>query len=130
MQWMYIALGGALGSVLRYFLQGHIQKSLPGAFPMGTLGVNLLGSLLIGFLGAWFASSQPSTGHLRLFLMVGILGGFTTFSAFSLENVNLIRDGHLRLAAAYMLASNVFGIGLAFAGFGLARIVIRTGATP
>lgn len=130
MQWVYIAIGGALGSLLRYFLQGHIQKSLPGAFPMGTLGVNLLGSLVIGFLGAWFMASQPSTGHLRLFLMVGVLGGFTTFSSFSLENLNLLRDGHGRLAVAYILTSNVLGIGLAFAGFFLAKALIRSGGEP
>ena len=130
MQWVYIAIGGALGSVLRFFLQGHIQKSLPGAFPMGTLGVNLLGSLVIGFLGGWFMASQPSTGHLRLFLMVGVLGGFTTFSSFSLENMNLLRDGHGRLAVAYILTSNVLGIGLAFAGFFLAKALIRSGGEP
>lgn len=130
MQWVYIAIGGALGSVLRYFLQSRIQTYLPGLFPMGTLGVNLLGSLTIGFLGGWLAYAPVGTGQMRLFLMVGVLGGFTTFSSFSLENLTLIRDGHARLAAAYILSSNVLGIGLAFAGYFLARTVIRSGATP
>jgi fluoride exporter len=129
MHWLWIAIGGALGSVLRFFLQGRIQAAHPGTFPMGTLAVNLIGSALIGFLAGWFLST-PVSQNLRLFLMVGILGGFTTFSSFSLENLNLIRDGYARTALAYILTSNVLGIGLAFGGFMLARALSRSVAGP
>ena len=127
MQWLWIGLGGALGSMLRYFMQSRVQAAHPGLFPYGTLTVNLLGSLVIGFLGGWFLSA-PVSQNLRLFLMIGILGGFTTFSSFSLENLNLLREGHARIALAYIAASNVFGIGLAFAGFFLARAIVRQSA--
>ena len=128
MQWIWIGLGGAMGSVLRYFLQSRVQAVSMGVFPMGTLAVNLIGSLMIGFLAGMFLIN-PVSQHLRLFLMVGILGGFTTFSSFSLDNLNLMREGHVRIAALYMLSSNVFGIALAFGGFFLARILCRSALT-
>ena len=129
MSWLYVAIGGALGSVLRFFLQGRIQAWIPGPLPIGTLSINLLGSAIIGFVGGIFGTSPAVAGHpVRLFLMVGILGGFTTFSSFSLENLYLIRDGQGRVAMLYILASNVGGILLAFGGFWLARAVSRSGA--
>jgi CrcB protein len=118
--------------MLRYFLQARIQAAYAvqaGVFPVGTLAVNLLGSIVIGFLGGWFLSA-PVSQNLRLFLMIGILGGFTTFSSFSLENLNLLREGHARIALLYILASNVFGIGLAFAGFFLARALMGRSVGP
>jgi CrcB protein len=132
MHWLFIAIGGGLGSVLRFLLQGRIQAWHPGLFPIGTLGINLIASAVIGFLGGCFVPASPAAGpaHLRLFLMVGILGGFSTFSSYSLENLYLIRDGHGRLAALYILASNILGIAFAFAGFGAAKALIRSGAMP
>lgn len=132
MHWLWIALGGGLGSVLRFWLQGRVQGAFPGLFPMGTLAVNLIGSAVIGFLGGCFGSASPADGpaHLRLFLMVGILGGFTTFSSFSFENLYLLRSGEGRLAAIYLIASNVLGVALAFGGFALAKAVTRSGVGP
>jgi fluoride exporter len=132
MPWLWIALGGGLGSVLRFWMQGRVQAVFPGLFPMGTLAVNLAGSAVIGFLGGLFAPGSPAAAqaNLRLFLMVGVLGGFTTFSSFSLENLTLLRSGEARLAVIYVLASNLFGIGLAFGGYALARAFIRSGAGP
>lgn len=124
MQWIWIGIGGALGSMVRYFLQNLVQVAHGGIFPMGTLAVNLIGSALIGFLAGVFESA-PAYAHWRLFLMVGILGGFTTFSSYSLENMNLIRSGHGRMAAAYLVSSNVLGIGMAFGGYFLARSLLR-----
>ncbi len=129
MQWIWIGIGGALGSVLRYFLQIRAQTVYGGAFPMGTLSVNLIGSAVIGFLGGWILSATVPQ-NLRLFLMVGILGGFTTFSSFSLDVLNLIRLGYARTALLYVLSSNVFGIGLAFGGFFLAKLLNRSAAMP
>lgn len=124
MQWAWIAMGGALGSVLRFILQGRIQEAYPGAFPLGTLSVNLIGSAAIGLLAGIFAAFPVPSG-VKLFLMVGLLGGFTTFSSFSLENLNLIRAGHGMLALAYIIGSNAMGIAAAFGGFFLARTLGR-----
>lgn len=92
--YLWIALGGALGSVLRYWLSGVVAGRVGETFPWGTLAVNVSGSLLIGFLaaltepgGRWFAS--PAT---RQFLMIGLCGGYTTFSSFSLQTLNLMRE--------------------------------------
>ena len=76
MHWILIGIGGGLGAILRFLLQGRIQAWLPGLFPIGTLGVNLIASAVIGFLGGTFTPASPAAGpaHLRLFLMVGILG--------------------------------------------------------
>ncbi len=124
--WLGIAAGGALGSVCRYAVQGLVQGSLPGLFPFGTLAVNLAGSLVIGALAALFEAfgGSPSAMQARLFLMVGVMGGFTTFSSFSLENLNLLRAGEWRTALLYVLSSNVGGLLLAFAGYGLCRAVV------
>jgi CrcB protein len=132
MHWLWIAIGGGLGSVLRFWLQGRVQVAFPGLFPTGTLAVNLIGSALIGFLGGCFGPASPAAGpaQLRLLLMVGILGGFTTFSSFSLENLYLLRSGEGRLAAIYLLASNVLGVALAFGGFALAKAVTRSSVGP
>jgi CrcB protein len=130
MQWVYIAIGGALGTVLRFFVQGRIQSIMPGLFPIGTLGVNLIASAIIGFLGGCFTPGAASAGthQFRLFLVVGILGGFSTFSSYAMENLYMLRDGQGRLAMLYIVASNTLGIALAFAGFFLARALIRSGA--
>lgn len=124
MQWAWIALGGALGSVLRFALQGRIQEAWPGSFPMGTLGVNLMGSAAIGLLAGTFAAFPVPSG-VKHFLIVGLLGGFTTFSSFSLENLNLIRSGQAMQALAYIAASNGMGILAAGGGFFLARALGR-----
>lgn len=129
MPWIWVALGGSLGSLMRYALQGKVQSAFPGAFPVGTLAVNLIGSALIGILAAVLASaglSAAAAAQGRAFLMAGILGGFTTFSAFSLENVNLLRAGEWRLALLYVLTSNVLGILLALGGYLAAKSLIRS----
>lgn len=108
--------GGGIGTVLRYGLSNLAYRAAGGVFPSGTLAVNLGGSLAIGALWAVFEKGAL-TPNARLFLMTGILGGFTTFSTFTLENFSLLRNGELKLAAANVLVSNVAGIFLVFAGF-------------
>jgi fluoride exporter len=128
MLWIWVALGGSLGSLLRYALQGKVHSAFPGAFPMGTLAVNLIGSTLIGILAAVFAlAGMPAAtaAQGRVFLMAGVLGGFTTFSAFTLENVELLRAGEWRMALLYLLSSNVLGVLLAFGGYLAARSLLR-----
>jgi CrcB protein len=124
MKWLLIALGGALGTVGRYVMSGLDYRWSNGVFPVSTLLINLLGSLAIGFCWGLFERSTTSP-DVRLFVMVGVLGGFTTFSTFSLENFNLIRDGELKIALWNIGLSNVIGIGLVFVGFAGARALFR-----
>jgi fluoride exporter len=120
MKILLLVCGGAIGTLARYLISGYSSRLFDGVFPYGTLSVNLLGSLLIGFLWGVFEGSTLSSG-LRSFIFIGLLGGFTTFSSFSLETLNLIRDGELKLALFNILANTVFGILLAFAGLVAAK---------
>jgi CrcB protein len=122
MKFVLILLGGGIGSLARYSVSGWIHTTYSGVFPLGTLMVNLAGSFLIGVLWALFESAAVNPS-LRVFLFVGILGGFTTFSTYSLETLNLLRDGEVRTAVVNILVNNVGGIVLAFAGFVAAREV-------
>ncbi len=117
---LFIALGGALGSLARYGASGLAQQKYNGVFPVGTLTVNLVGSFLIGLLWG-LAENSTLNPNVRTFLFVGILGGFTTFSTFSLETLNLLRDGEFKLALVNVLLNNLVGIVLAFVGLMLAK---------
>lgn len=112
---LFVAAGGAAGSVLRYHA-GRLVSGLAGAgnaFPWGTLAVNIAGSLMMGAMVGWFARSAPSeqaAETARLLLGVGLLGGFTTFSAFSSELVTMLHRGQAGMAAGYAAASLVAGM--------------------
>lgn len=113
----YIALGSALGGVLRYLLGGAIQRAAGPGFPVGTMIVNLTGSFLLGFL-LRYATHPPSlTPEVRAFLTVGLCGGYTTFSTFSAETVTLMQDGQWAKAIAYALGSVVLALAATAAGF-------------
>lgn len=119
-----VAVGGAGGSVLRYLMGGAVHK-LAGKtslafFPWGTLSVNLLGCFAIGLCFELFAS-RTLTDTTRVFVLIGVLGGFTTFSSFGIETVNLLRDNQLRLALANLLISNFGGLALVMLGILAAR---------
>jgi fluoride exporter len=124
MHWIWIGMGGAIGSVLRFYLGGKVQSSYLTLFPLGTLAVNLIGSTLIGLLAGIFEHYQTAP-HWRVFLVVGLLGGFTTFSAFSLENLSMIRAGQVRTMLVYVALSNGLGISLAVGGFFLGKALMR-----
>ena len=117
---LQVALGGALGAVLRYLTGiGLVRLFGHTAFPLGVLTVNVLGSFAMGlFVG--LAAQRGLTG-VSPFVATGLLGGFTTFSAFSLEAVTLWERGALGLAAAYVLANVILSIAALFAGLALAR---------
>ena len=120
---LIVGLGGFCGSILRYLLGGLIQSAGKGAvFPWGTMGVNIAGCLLIGLFGGLADNSNMFSPGTRLFVMVGLLGGFTTFSTFSYEGLALLRDRELLLAGAYIFAHLFLGIGAAFVGYGLTTI--------
>jgi fluoride exporter len=104
---LLIALGGAAGSVLRYLLGNAIQESVHPGFPIGTLAVNIIGCLAIGFLYRVINAQQ---NELRVLLIVGFCGGFTTFSTFSYETLGLMRGGLYGRAALYVFASVAAGL--------------------
>jgi len=116
-----IALGSALGGVLRYLAGALVHVWLLRSFPWGTLGVNLLGSALIGLLWVLLAARGESGELLRAFVIVGLLGGFTTFSSFSLETLLLIEQHGYARAGAYVAASVTLCLVGAWAGMSLGR---------
>lgn len=119
-----VAAGGAIGSVLRYLVGLAAARSLGPAFPFGTLTVNLVGGFLIGLVAGVFAIRAEAPQELRVFLITGCLGGFTTFSAFSLDVVTLLERGDSGLAALYLLVSVGFSIAAVFAGLALMRTIL------
>jgi CrcB protein len=119
MTWLLIGAGGAVGSILRFLLQGWVQRLAGGGFPFGTMAVNVLGSAVVGFVAAAFAGPVLIREHYRLGLMVGILGGFTTFSTFELETLNLTSAAQHRLAIANVVLSCGLGFAAVFLGYRL-----------
>ncbi len=117
-----VALGGALGALLRYGVSGLAYKWLAGIFPYGTLTVNTLGSFLIGFLWPFFQKTTLSP-EWRAFVLIGTLGAFTTFSTFSLETLQLIQDGELKLSLLNVTLNLVLALAAVFLGFWLARVL-------
>lgn len=113
----WIALGGALGAVLRYAGVMLASQLLPVAFPFGTLLVNLLGSLAIGSVFGALGGHPQFETFLRPLLVIGILGGFTTFSSFTMEVLLLMQSKQFIHALLYVLASNLLGIGAAWSGY-------------
>ncbi len=116
-----IAAGGALGSVLRYWLGSRVHGD--AAFPYGTLVVNVTGCLAIGFLAVALAGPHVREEY-RLAILVGVLGGYTTYSSFGLETYRFATGGQLGLAAAYVLLTNVLALAAVWAG-ARAAVLIR-----
>ena len=117
-----VALGGALGAVGRYLLTAAVHRVLPPTFPYGTLAVNIAGSVAVGFLSGLFAARADSRDHvLQLFLIAGLCGGFTTFSAFSADTFHLIERGAMVPAAANVVLQVAGALVAVFAGFWIAR---------
>ena len=116
-KWLLIAAGGALGSVLRYAVQGWVQRATNADFPAGTLAVNIIGCLLIGFLTALFTGPVLLREEYRIGLTVGILGGFTTFSTFGLETFSLASDRQYWLAALNVILSCGLGFLAVWVGY-------------
>ena len=117
-----IGVGSFIGGILRYLLSLLIHSKTATHFPLGTLTVNLIGCFLIGIVFGFFDKGQISQ-EWRLFLATGILGGFTTFSAFSIETFTLFREGHSAYALLYVLASVVLGLLATY----LAYIMVKNG---
>lgn len=112
---MLVLLGSGTGGVLRYVIGLQLQK-IAGKLPYGTFLVNILGSILIGIFVAFIAKQTEASATIKLLLVTGFCGGFTTFSAFAFENVELIRAGNYSTAIAYVLLSVALSIAGTFAG--------------
>ena len=125
MAYLLAALGGALGALARWGVATALPHS-PGEWPWATLLVNLTGCLLIGVLLVVLARRFPTSTRLRPFLAVGVLGGYTTFSAFAVQVVDLGATGAWLVAAGYVLASTVGGIACVVLGLAGGRAVLRT----
>ena len=119
-----VALGGAIGASARYLLGSQFGTGLGAGFPWATLTVNIVGSFILGVFVALSAFVWSPSAPLRAFVVVGVLGGFTTFSAFSLEVVLLAERGRLETAALYALASLSLAVGALFAGLRLTRWIL------
>jgi fluoride exporter len=118
---VYVAIGGAFGTVGRYALTLFVQSRSSGTFPIATLLVNVSGSILLGFLMRYGLESSSASPEVRLLLTTGFCGGYTTFSTFSYETARLLEDGEWTRGGAYIVASVVLSLVGAFVGFALAR---------
>lgn len=121
MNYLIVFLGGGLGAALRHGVNVLTPRLLGQSFPFATAIENVSGSFVMGLLAAWFAFKGDASQGWRLFLTTGILGGYTTFSAFSLDAVLLYERGATGLAVLYVLASVLLSIAGLFAGFALVR---------
>jgi CrcB protein len=128
MMYLLVAIGGALGSMMRYGLSGMVTQMTGGTFPYGTMFVNVTGALMIGVIASLAAPESIFflPAPTRLFLMTGICGGYTTFSTFSLETFNLLREGEFLPAMANMLLSVVLCVVAVWIGYSAVLILSRS----
>ncbi len=120
MAMIWVFLGGGLGASVRFLVGESLRPMLKPGFPWPTLVVNVIGCALAGFLTARFGLSNPEHPW-RAFVLVGVLGGFTTFSAFGLESLTLMQQGRILLATLYVLASVLGGLLAVWLGIGVCR---------
>lgn len=120
----WVGLGGFVGSSLRFMVSGWVHR-LPGTstFPFGTLAVNVIGCLVLGFLGGWADHRQLLSPAARLFLMIGVLGGFTTFSTFAFETLTLAHGSETARAFANIALQLLLGLGAAWLGWISSRVL-------
>jgi CrcB protein len=124
MGFLIVFIGGGIGAAIRHGINVAAFRLVGAGFPYGTLFINVFGSLVMGLTAEYFALKAGLPQHLRLFLTTGILGGFTTFSAFSLEVALLYERGDLAGSAIYIVASVVLSVAALFAGLAIVRALI------
>jgi len=121
---LFIAAGGSLGAILRYAASKYVHANMGAMFPWGTVFVNLAGSFFIGFFYEIF-EKQVISPEIRNFIAIGFLGAFTTFSTYSLETVNLLKNKEIKWALFNVLLQNITGIILVIFGFYFARVLLK-----
>jgi CrcB protein len=121
--YLLVAAGGAIGSCTRYWLGGAVSNLTHGRFPYGTLLINVLGSLIIGFFLTLALERFSWSAEVRVFFTIGVLGGFTTFSTFSYETISLLRSSAYLLGSVNVIASILGGLLACFAGVKLASLI-------
>jgi len=124
MNYLIVFLGAGLGGAMRYGVNVAALRLAGAGFPWGTLAINIVGSLAMGLVAEYFALKSGLSQQWRLFLTTGVLGGFTTFSAFSLEVALLYERGEMLAAGIYMLASAVLAVAGLFAGLYIIRALV------
>ncbi|MEW5755783.1 MAG: fluoride efflux transporter CrcB [Pseudomonadota bacterium] len=120
-QILAIACGGAIGAVLRFWMSSGVHALFGRGFPYGTLSVNVLGCLLMGLLYVWLLERTALAAEWRAFVLVGLLGGFTTFSSFSIETLTLIESGELLKAVMNVLLSVLVCLAATWIGLTMGR---------
>ena len=120
---IFIGLAGLVGTLCRYWLSGVLARRYGETFPTGTLAVNVAGCFLIGFLFYMFQERYVVGQTARTVVLVGFLGGFTTFSSYGLQTFTLLRDGEFAYAAANVVASNLLGLLMVWGGYALAKLL-------
>jgi fluoride exporter len=127
LQFLCIFMGGGIGAMLRYLSDRFVSSVFNAGFPLGTLFVNCVGALLIGFLINFFGPQNPNAANMRLrpLLITGFLGGYTTFSAYSLETARYLMVGNIKQALLNVLLNNALCIALVFAGMRLNKVIME-----
>ena len=120
---LFVVMGGVLGVFSRYYMGPWISRILPSPFPYGTFFINLLGAFLIGLFYVLAEERALFSAEVRAGVMVGFLGGYTTFSAFCLEGINLIADARYLHAALYVVGSPMLGLAATAGGIFLGRVI-------
>lgn len=121
---LFVGVGGFFGSIGRYLLSGAVYQLFPNLhFPIGTTVVNVSGCFLIGFITALVEVRNLLSPEVRVFLLIGMLGGFTTFSTFGYETIALLRDGAFLSGLANVLIQVVFGISAVWLGYNVVRLI-------
>jgi len=123
LQFLLVFLGGGLGSAMRHGMNLLAARWLGTQYPLGTLGINVLGAFAMGVIVEYWASRSGLSPQARLFLATGVMGGFTTFSTFALEVAVLQSRGEMLVAGLYVAGSLVLGIGALYAGMALVRVL-------
>jgi len=124
MKFLYIFTGGGLGALSRYLVALFVQNKSGKTFPVGTLSVNLIGCFIIGLLFG-LAEKLDISPNLRVFIFVGFLGGFTTFSSFGLETYNLLKQTSYKFGILNIFLNNFFGVILVYIGYLISNLIKR-----
>ena len=124
LKFLFVGIGGFLGSISRYYVGGLVHRYLDKPwFPYGTLAVNIIGCLVIGFLSGLAEDYQVFSPETRLIVFIGFLGGFTTFSTFGFETFQFLRDGQLLAMVSNISLHLFFGLGAVWAGYTLSKLI-------